>query len=79
MWNLVVTAVSVVVVAARITLSIAIHEDRTGRDESLPGWLSTKWRPIRGPLTERGRLLWRLRLLCVGVGASVILLWHYAA
>jgi len=75
--NLVVMALVVVLGAAYLALTLAIRQDRAGGGDAVPWWLSTKWRSGDGPLTERGRLLWWLRVLCIGLFFSAILLLSY--
>jgi hypothetical protein len=76
MLNRVVTGIEVVLLAACLALTLAIRQERTGAGDAVPWWLSTKWR-LTGPLTERGRLLWWLRVLCIGLPFSVMLLLNY--
>jgi hypothetical protein len=77
MLNHVVLAIEVVLLAILLALTVAIRKERLGEDNSVPWWLDTNWRRRTGPLTEHGRVLWWLRVLCIGLFFSAILLLGY--
>jgi hypothetical protein len=78
MLNWVLLLVEVVLMAACFSLTLAIRQERIGADHSTPWWLDTKWRSVRGPLTQRGRLFWWLRALCIALCYTAFLVLRHA-